>query len=78
MRMGDLCRDAPGLKLAPIASALGFVTYTAADAASMAISLVKARKKAKQKATIWWPLFLAPPAGLEPATLRLTAACSTD
>ena len=35
-------------------------------------------KKAKQKVRKSVPFVLAPPVGLEPTTLRLTAACSTD
>ena len=44
----------------------------------------KRRNYAKEKAlkqrinVISEPVYLAPPVGLEPTTLRLTAACSTD
>lgn len=37
------------------------------------------RDRGDKKATIWLPvLFLAPPAGLEPATYGLTVRRSTD
>ena len=35
-------------------------------------------KEKKNRKTDVFLLFLAPPVGLEPTTLRLTAACSTD
>ena len=41
----------------------------------------KTKREEKQKNkryAIAYLLFLAPPVGLEPTTLRLTAACSTD
>ena len=36
------------------------------------------RKKEEPVNLIVYRLILAPPVGLEPTTLRLTAACSTD
>ena len=43
------------------------------------LSLVRVLKKQKRKNCVYTVLsFLAPQVGLEPTTLRLTAACSTD
>ena len=63
------------------ASALRLPTSPAQSASIWQLSAASAGDQQESKRKhhpFGWCFFLAPPVGLEPTTLRLTAACSTD
>ena len=64
--------------LYPPPAALGLVTVNSRHAAVNTEQIQPFEKRKKRKHAFAYFLFLAPTVGLEPTTLRLTAACSTD